>query len=515
MDNSFNLLYTVEQIRKLEAIAIKEYGISAFTLMQRAGKAAFTELKKNWPKVKNITVVCGKGNNAGDGYVVAYLAKSAKFKVKILQLSPYKTLTGAAKQAALKCQKLKIVTKPFSAKELKGTGVIVDAILGTGLTGKVKPNFSKVITAINSSKIPVFALDLPSGIDGDTGALLGDAIRADVTITFIGHKIGLLVGQARDYCGKIAVSDLGLHLLRHSRTGTSSPNVSVGDGNPFSKLDSCGEKLVLATEIKSLKPRKKTAHKGDFGHVLVIGGDAGMSGAVRIAAEAALRVGTGRVTIATRKELEVLADKVRPEIMIHGVDSGKQLKPLLDRATVVVIGPGLGSSRWGKNLFNTVIKSDKPLVIDADALNILAKKPISKDNWILTPHPGEAARLLGITNKKVQLDRVRALKGLQAVFGGVTVLKGAGSLVTTQGERIGVCDAGNPGMAGPGMGDLLSGIIAGLVAQNLSLFAAAKLGVLVHALAGDLVAEKHGQLGMVALDLLPEVRDILNAALKR
>ncbi|MBU0744305.1 MAG: NAD(P)H-hydrate dehydratase [Gammaproteobacteria bacterium] len=491
MQNSSTLLYQVGQIRKLEEAAIKKFGISVDVLMQQAGKAAFYELKKQWPKARNIVVVCGKGNNAGDGYVVARLAKMAKFKVRILQVVSYDDLSGAAKRAALKCQKLKIKAKPFDAKELVGADVIVDAILGTGLAGIVSVKFKKVIKAINASKIQILSLDVPSGIDADTGNVLGEAIRATTTITFIGYKIGLYIGQARDYCGNIVRSDLGL------------------SKKLFQGIDAYAQKLDLTQEIKPLMPRKRTAHKGDFGHVLVIGGDYGMGGAVRMAAEAAFRVGAGLVTVATRPKNALVINGVCPEIMAYGISTAKQLQPLLYKAGVIVIGPGLGQSHWAKSLFNMALESKKSMVVDADALNILSSNCKCKENWILTPHPKEAARLLGTETAKIQSDRLQALQKMQKEFGGVCILKGAGTLIAVADERIRVCDAGNPGMASAGMGDVLSGMIAGLVAQGLSLFDGAKLAVLLHAMAGDLVAAKHGKLGIMAMDLLPEVRSIL------
>ena len=270
--------------------------------------------------------------------------------------------------------------------------------------------------------------------------------------------------------------------------------------------------LSLDEEIKSLAPRKRTAHKGNFGHVLVVGGDHGMGGAVRMAALAAARVGAGLVTVATRMEHIASINETCPEIMAYGVSTAKQLQPLLDKASVIVIGSGLGISTWGRSLFRSVLAAKKSLVVDADALNILASNHKFCDNWILTPHPGEAARLLDTTNQNIQSDRLSAVQKIQQTFGGVCVLKGAGSLIAKAGEKTRLCDAGNPGMASGGMGDILSGIIAGLIAQGLSLFDAAKLGVLVHAMAGDLVAAKHGELGMLATDLLPEVRRMLNSS---
>jgi ADP-dependent NAD(P)H-hydrate dehydratase / NAD(P)H-hydrate epimerase len=269
-------------------------------------------------------------------------------------------------------------------------------------------------------------------------------------------------------------------------------------------------KLDLACEIKHLPPRKSNSHKGDFGHVLIIGGDYSMGGAVRMAGESALRVGAGLVTVATRPQNALMINAVRPEIMASGIKSSKNLLPLLRKATVVVIGPGLGTSKWGKSLFNIVVKQKKPMVIDADALNLLSTgAKINKTNWVLTPHPGEAARLLKTTAQKIQDHRILAVKKIQQIYGGVAVLKGSGTLIAAKNKQTRRCDAGNPGMATAGMGDVLSGIIAGLIAQGLSLHDAAKLGVLTHAEAADRLARKNPKRGILAMDLLPEVRKLL------
>jgi len=271
------------------------------------------------------------------------------------------------------------------------------------------------------------------------------------------------------------------------------------------------EELQLSQYVEFLAPRHIDSHKNMFGHVLVIGGDYGFSGAVRMAAEAALRVGAGLVSVATRPEHALTLNSVRPEIMCHGIQSYKELKPLLEKSTVVVIGPGLGQSPWAKNIVKSVFKSDKPLVVDADALNILATHPEKYFQWILTPHPGEAARLLNMTSEKVQGNRLAAAKLLQKKWGGVVVLKGAGTLIMASDAIPAICTVGNPGMATAGMGDILSGVIAGLVAQHIPLVRAAKLGVLLHALAGDSAAAAGGERGMVATDLLPYLRFFVNS----
>ena len=261
--------------------------------------------------------------------------------------------------------------------------------------------------------------------------------------------------------------------------------------------------------LRSCLPlRVRASHKGDYGHVLVVGGDHGMAGAVRLAGEAAARTGSGLVSIATRRAHAASITAARPELMCHGVESAHDLRLLLQRASVVAIGPGLGQSAWACGMLAAVLQTRLPLVVDADALNLLAQEPMQCDHWVLTPHPGEAARLLGITAQQIQADRLHAVQALQQRYGGVCVLKGAGSLVCAS-DAMTLCEAGNPGMASGGMGDVLTGIIAGLLAQGLSLVDAANAGVYIHATAGDRAAQE-GERGLLASDLLPQLRRLVN-----
>lgn len=269
--------------------------------------------------------------------------------------------------------------------------------------------------------------------------------------------------------------------------------------------------LELEQFSKYLQPRPKDANKGDFGHVLVIGGDYGYSGAVHMAGEAALRVGAGLVSVATRPEHALVMNVPSPELMCHGIKTVADLAPLIAKANVIILGPGLGQSAWGHDLLVAALKAEKNFVIDADALNLLAENPQKKATWILTPHPGEAGRLLKKSPQDIQKDRIAAVKQLQQQFGGVSVLKGAGSLIIGPEGDPEICAAGNPGMATGGMGDILSGVIGGLVAQGIPLTEAAKLGVLVHAMAGDLAAQEGGgERGMIATDLMMYLRHLVN-----
>jgi len=253
----------------------------------------------------------------------------------------------------------------------------------------------------------------------------------------------------------------------------------------------------------------RNSHKGHFGHVLIIGGDEGYLGAARMAAEAAARIGAGLVSIATRSSHACLLNMVRPEIMSHGVETLDELMPLIKSATVIAIGPGLGQSEWAKLLLARVLELELPLVIDADALNLLAEEVQSSTNWVLTPHPGEAARLLKAETKTIQSDRFKSVRMLHEKYHGPVVLKGCGTLIADINGDIFVCDAGNPGMSSGGMGDVLTGVIAGLIAQGVDINHATKLGVCLHANAADRAASA-GERGMMALDVMPHLRNLVN-----
>ncbi|MCP5159087.1 MAG: NAD(P)H-hydrate dehydratase [Gammaproteobacteria bacterium] len=486
-------LYRAAQVRELDRIAIEERGIPGYTLMSRAGEAAFDLLRQRWPNARRLVVVCGGGNNGGDGYVVARLARQAGWPVQVLALTDPARLGGDAQTAWRDARAAETSILPFSAAALDDADLLVDAILGTGLEREISGAWREAIQTMNAYPADIFALDIPSGLHADTGAILGVAIHAAATITFIGLKLGLFTGQGPACCGAMHFADLAvppdiypaLHPACWRYAGEDFPGL--------------------------LPPRPRSAHKGHFGHVLVVGGDSGMAGAARMAGEAAARCGAGLVSVATRAAHAGLQAAVRPELMFQGVETPEELEPLLDRATVIAIGPGLGRSDWGRTLLHTVLTSDKPLVVDADGLNLLAVDPVFRENWLLTPHPGEAARLLKMTPAQVEADRLTAVEDLALRFGGVSVLKGAGSLIASKKEgRVALCTTGNPGMASGGMGDVLTGVIAALLAQGLPAFAAAKAGVYLHGLAGDQAARKNGERGLLATDLLPLLQQGVN-----
>ena len=486
-------LYTAEHVRELDRIAIDELKIPGYDLMQRAASFSYGCLKQHWPEARKILVICGGGNNAGDGYVLARFAIEEGKQVSIAYLLDPNNLKGDADIAYKDLVASGATPQPFTPHMLNDVDVVVDALFGTGLDRDVTGPMAEAIDAINDSLLPVVAIDIPSGLQADTGQVMGKAVKADISPSFIGLKQGMFTNNGEEYAGKVLFNDLEVPDQVYQRLGKHDVT-----------------RLLMQDYLHLLEPRQRNAHKGEFGHVLVIGGDDGFQGAVRMAAEAAGRVGAGLVSVATRPEHAQIISSARPEVMSHGVDSVAALMPLLKRASVVAIGPGLGQSEWAQQLLARVLESGLPLVIDADALNLLAEDKRSAGNWVLTPHPGEAARLLDVTTADVQRDRYHAATLLQQQFSGPVVLKGSGSIVVDQDGKLHVCDKGNPGMSSGGMGDVLTGVIAGLVAQRMDINDATCLGVLLHAAAADAAAAAEGERGLFATDLMPHLRRLVN-----
>ncbi|MCM2311908.1 MAG: NAD(P)H-hydrate dehydratase, partial [Steroidobacteraceae bacterium] len=424
-----------------------------------------------------------------DGYVVARAARARGLRVHVVALGDPQQLAGDARQAYVDFIAGGGYCEPWSRAALE-SDVIVDALYGTGLARTVTGEAAAMIEAANASGRPIVAVDIPSGLHADTGSVLGVAVRAALTVTFIGRKLGLYLGAGPDCVGHIVFD------------GLQVPKEAFAVATPTARL-------LDESDVRAALPRRgRTAHKGDHGHVLVIGGGPGMPGAARLAGEAALRAGAGLVTLAVHPQ-NVGIVATRPELMCVATSSAADLAPALARASVVAVGPGLGQSDWARELFQAAVASGKPLVVDADALNLLAASPFHRDHWVLTPHPGEAARLLGTTSTSVQSDRLAAADTLQSRCGGTVVLKGAGSIVRGGLGTPGLCDRGNPGMAAGGMGDVLTGVIAGIAAQCGNLDLAARAGVFVHAQAGDLAARR-GERGLLASDVLDQVRSCVN-----
>jgi NAD(P)H-hydrate epimerase len=475
-------LYSVAQVRAFDAQAIATQGITGYALMQRAGEAAVRTLRREWPAARRVAVACGSGNNGGDGYVVARLLNASGLAVQLHAAVDPATLRGDARQAFEDCVASGVSVQPDPVPDALACDVIVDALLGTGFRQPLREPFPTIIAAINASGRPILSVDVPSGLDADSGAAT-DAVHATRTLCFIALKQGLCLERGPELCGDLLFDSLGVQLPGES---TERPQWQcLGD-------------VELHT---ALPPRERSAHKGRFGHVLIVGGGPGMSGAARLAGEASLRVGAGLVSLAMAP-VATLAT-ARPELMCHGVADAAALQPLLSRCSVVAVGPGIGQDSWAQGLLAAALVCGKPLVLDADALNLIGPKGLRAvpPRVVLTPHPGEAARLLDCDVAAIQADRRGALQRLCEASAAVVVLKGSGTLVGEGGAVPALCLAGNPGMASGGMGDVLTGAIAGILAQCRDPWLSACAGVLVHGRAGDTLAGLLGKRGLLAGDL--------------
>jgi len=488
-------LYSAAQTRELDRLAIQQEGIPGFTLMQRAAECTFLQIQSRWPDANRLTVVCGIGNNGGDGCLIALLAKQQGWQVQVFQLGDVEKQTGDAKKARESMNAVGLRAQDFDPNQLAETDIIVDALLGTGLHRSVEGVWLSTIQAINRSTALKVAVDIPSGLNADTGCELGEAVKADLTVTFIGRKQGLYTADGRACSGKIHFEDLSI------------PEKLYADVPSHHGL------LPQQLQGPLLNPRQQNSHKGSHGHVLVVGGASGMNGAVMLAASAALRTGCGLVSVATHGKHASVINLQQPEIMSHGIEDMKQLNPLMDAADVIVLGPGLGQLDWSTDIFYHIINTHKPLVLDADALNILVNNPQKKANWVLTPHPGEAARLLGCSTNEIQSNRYMAVKKIQEKYDGICVLKGAGSLISCD-DKISACPLGNPGMASAGMGDVLSGVLGSCIAQaihnKIDIIEAVLFAVSLHAAAGDACALVDGEKGLLASDLFPYIKKLIN-----
>lgn len=483
-------LFDTAAARAIDIQATALSGGDAYLLMQRAGQAAWQYLLQHWPQAQRIVVICGSGNNGGDGYVLARLALQSGRRVRVLHLRDGGPRTALAQRACteyLGCGGgIDLFDQPLPVVDL-----LVDALFGIGLSRAPDAEAAALISAINASRTPVFSLDVASGVDAQTGAVPSLAVRAAHTLQFIVAHQGLYTGDALEYGGELALADLEM------------PAAATQQARP------AAQRWMQSRLRQQLPPRRLNTHKGESGHVLCIGGNHGSGGAVMLAAEAALRAGAGLITVATRTEHVAPLLTRCPEAMPRALDEPAQLLPLLARNGVVAIGPGLGQDAWAQALWRQVRCCGRPLVIDADALNLLAAEPLPLSGAVLTPHPGEAARLLGVSTVQIQADRFAAARALAERFDAVVVLKGAGTIVAARGVTPRVIAAGNPGMAVGGMGDLLTGVVAALRAQGLSAFDAASSGALLHSLAGDTAASE-GQRGLLPRDLLPHLRRLAN-----
>lgn len=492
-------LYTAAQVRGIDYAAIHESGIAGYELMCRAGQAIVDVARGHFPDARRWLVMCGPGNNGGDGYVAARLAAGAGIDVTVCSMVDPRQLKGDAATAYAHWQAGGGEVLQWPLSENGSYDLALDALLGTGIDRPVGGEFRGAITWLNQLDCPRLAIDIPSGLNADTGCVMGCALEARHTVTFVGRKRGMYTADGPDHCGVISFDDLAI-------PAEAAAKQSVGNG------------ILLTLDFvpQTLKRRPRSAHKGSFGHVLAVGGIEGMSGAIRMCGEAALRSGAGRVTLATDPQHAGFVNLGRPELMIKSIAQKDELLALLKGDFTVAVGPGLGTADWSRALLKTCLESKAPLVVDADGLNLLAlelrRNPVRRDRWIITPHPAEAARLLASTVSEIQQDRIKAATALAERLGACVVLKGCGTVVADASGEYAICPLGNPGMATAGSGDVLTGIIVALLAQGLSCFDAARAGVLAHAAAGDRAAARLGEMSLIASDIIDALPQVWRSA---
>jgi len=464
------------------------------SLMERAGLAAAEHARHLAGDGYRVLVVCGPGNNGGDGLVAARHLRTWGYRVTVRLAGDPARFPPDAAAAWAAFRAAGGVAENFEPP-WSGFDLIIDALFGIGLARPVEGEAAALIEAINASGAPVLALDIPSGLASDTGVARGPVVRARETLTFVGLKPGLVTGQAAEFAGRVTVADLGVAAE--------------------AAVDAPGRLLDQAAVAGWLPRRAPASHKGSHGAVGIVGGAEGMLGAAMLAAHAALKAGAGLVFAGTLAKPAPGVDPLHPEIMWRSDDELLSM----DRLSVLAIGPGLGRSGHARVLLGRFLELALPLVLDADALNLIAgQEPLqvalASRGWVpsvLTPHPAEAARLLGVTTAQVQADRVQAAVALAERFHAVAVLKGAGSIVAEPGGHWAVNPTGNPGMASGGMGDVLTGLIAALMAQGLAAPQAAQLAVYLHGAAADsLVARGIGPVGLTASEVTDEARRLVN-----
>lgn len=506
---------TSDQMREIDTKAIEEIGIPGVVLMENAGKAVADAARKLLEETagRRVCVFAGKGNNGGDGFVAARHLVNSQVRVKTFLLGKTAEIQGDARVNLDILTRMGVDVEELGPEDLHRarvavsvSDVVIDAIFGTGFKGEVGGYVAQVIDAINESGRPVVSVDVPSGLDASTGKVGGACVRARYTVTFGLPKAGLLLYPGAAYAGELVVADIGF------------PRAFLLD-------DRLKLNLAIAEELKHWLPaRIADSHKGTFGRVLVVAGSQGMAGAAALASLAALKSGAGVVTLGVPKSLQDIMHVKLTEVMTRALpetESGSvslQAQALLDGALrsveALAIGPGLSMhSETAQLVRNVVMTASVPTVIDADGLNAIAQDPgtlkTSKAPIVLTPHPGEMAKLTGLAVQEVKRDRLTVALKAAAQWGKVVVLKGARTIVADPSGKAYINPTGNPGMATAGSGDVLTGVVAGLLAQGLGPLEAAVLGVYVHGLAGDIAVTRCGQMGLVAGDILDNVPEAL------
>lgn len=526
--------YDANKVLLNERQVAERRGLGMPELMAMAGKAAFDNIRAEFPKKKAWLIYCGKGNNGGDGFVIAKLALAEGLSVQVLVLADKKQITGDAQhhlnllldELSLSKNKLETRKEPSSSSQHaqiifdantvdaaqvlseRNNDLIIDAIFGIGFKGHLSLPLQNLINDINLARQPKVSIDVPSGVNASTGAVTSCAIQAALTISFIVLKQGLVTGKSPDHTGKLIVE--GLSLQQDFQDAILSDcYLLIRFADKFSNED-----LQSNITLPRIPKRLPSSHKGTFGTLLLVGGNKNYPGAISLASQSALRTGAALVAVCCHSENRSIVFSSQPELMIGGINADSIIASShFNKTKALVIGPGLSTDKWAIALFDTCIAKGVWKVVDADALRILAIKSIdestSYSKLILTPHPGEAAALLDASISEVEMDRFAAVKKIAQKYNAICVLKGAGSLIS-DGQMIWVNTTGNAGMASGGMGDVLSGIIGALLTQFKDPLAAVKLGVFIHGLAADNIARNQGQRGMIASDIIKQLPTLVN-----
>ena len=507
---------TASQMRELDRRATEEFGIPSLLLMENAGLQAVLEMDRSFPRLNTsrVAIACGKGNNGGDGLVVARHLFDRGTAVEVFLLAKKSEVKGDARTNLEIVKRLKIpiheVTTSHDLQAIReavgSADLIVDALLGTGTTGAAKGLLAEAIDLLNQAGRPIVALDIPSGLSSDEGGIPGPSINATLTITFGLPKRGLVLFPAASRAGRVAIVDIGL------------PRQLLSDASLEVSL------LEPKEAAGALPPREPDAHKGTYGHVLVLAGSPGKTGAAAMCALSALRIGAGLVTLGLPESLNDMMEAKLTEVMTEALPETRErtvalaawdkILTLMEGKRALAIGPGLSTHPETSELVRELVSTVRvPMVVDADGINALAPKleTLAKAAapLILTPHPGELARLLGISREEVTQNRIPIAQKVATSFRVHLVLKGGRTLVVDPDGQVAINMTGNPGMATGGTGDVLTGLIAGLLAQGVNPGLAARAGVYLHGLAGDLAAEAVGQEAMLASDLMAQVPDAI------
>jgi NAD(P)H-hydrate epimerase len=504
---------TAEQMQELDQKAIEAYRIPGIVLMENAGRGATEVISKTFPDLqrKKIAIIAGKGNNGGDGFVIARHLLNQGISVKVYLLTDPKALRGDAETNFHIFLRMKgeVISAPSSKdyqkikKDLERFDLLIDGIFGTGLDAEVRGYYREVIDHLNTLQKPIVSIDIPSGLDANTGKPLGTAVRASLTVTFGLVKVAHLVSPGLDYVGSVKVIDIGIprRLVEEEEIHTH---------------------LLEGDEVKKWIsfPRRPDTHKGDYGHLLIIAGSVGKTGAAAMAGEAALRMGAGLVTLAIPKSLNPIMETKLTEVMTEPLpETPKQtlslrayntILRLCENKKAVIIGPGIGTFKETQSLILKLLKTlNLPVVLDADGLTALATQPkilpSTNRSLILTPHPGEMARLVRSTVKEVQENRIGLSRNFSQSNHVHLLLKGHRSLIATPKGEIFINPTGNPGMSSGGTGDVLTGMIGGLICQGLDILTSLQIAVYLHGWAGDEVAREKGERSLIATDLIGKI----------